>query len=72
MKVEKLRGGKISDHLLNFGIPTTCSLLELKDLGIDLISSGGIRTGLDIAKSIALGAKICGIALPFLKIYKKD
>jgi len=72
MKVEKLRGGKISDHLLNFGIPTTCSLLELKDLGIDLISSGGIRTGLDIAKSIALGAKICGIALPFLKIYKKE
>lgn len=71
IKVEKLRGGNISDNLLNFGIPTPCSLLELKNLGIDLISSGGIRSGLDIAKSLVLGAKICGIALPFLKIYEK-
>ncbi len=72
IKVEKLRGGKISDNLLNFGIPTPCSLLELKNLGIDLISSGGIRNGVDIAKSLTLGAKICGIALPFLKIYEKE
>lgn len=70
IKVETFRGGSIPDNLLNFGIPTTCSLLELKNLGVDLISSGGIRTGLDIAKSIALGANICGIALPFLKAYE--
>ncbi len=71
IKVETFRGGSIPDNLLNFGIPTTCSLLELKNLEVDLISSGGIRNGLDIAKSIALGAKICGIALPFLKAYEK-
>jgi len=71
IKVEKLRFDKIDEKFLDFGIPTPCSLLELKDLDIDLISSGGIRSGLDIAKSIALGAKVCGIALPFLKIYKE-
>ena len=34
---------------------------------LKIISSGGIRTGLEIAKSIVLGAKIAGIAKPFLK-----
>lgn len=34
---------------------------------ITLIASGGIRNGLDMAKSIALGAQLCGIAAPFLK-----
>ncbi|MCK4429298.1 MAG: type 2 isopentenyl-diphosphate Delta-isomerase [Candidatus Aenigmarchaeota archaeon] len=69
VKVEKLRGGKLADDFVDFGIRTPCSLLELKDIGVELISSGGIRSGLDIAKSIALGAKICAIALPFLKVY---
>lgn len=34
---------------------------------VTLIASGGVRNGLDIAKAVALGAQLCGIAAPFLK-----
>lgn len=39
---------------------------------IDLIASGGITNGVEIAKSLALGAKICGMALLFLKAALKS
>ncbi len=31
-----------------------------------LIASGGIRSGIDMAKAVLLGAELCGIAAPFL------
>lgn len=37
---------------------------------IDVIASGGIRTGIDMAKSIILGAQLCGTAAPFLTAAK--
>ena len=55
----------------DWGIPTAVSILEA-NTGLPIIATGGIRSGVDIAKSIALGADVCGIALPFLRILKKD
>jgi len=50
------------------GIPTDKALIDAKSIkGLNLIAGGGIRNGLHIAKSIALGAKLATAAKPLLK-----
>ncbi len=49
-----------------WGVPTPVSVVECASAGAEVISSGGVRSGIDVAKSIALGARLAGAALPFL------
>jgi isopentenyl-diphosphate delta-isomerase len=51
----------------SWGIPTPVAIVECKDAGAEVISSGGVRSGLDVAKSLALGASLAGTALPMLE-----
>jgi isopentenyl-diphosphate Delta-isomerase len=73
VRVETLRGDTrsrdLGDLLSAWGIPTAASLAMLDGLGLELIASGGVRTGLEMAKAIALGARLCGVALPIYRAY---
>ncbi|NHV06774.1 MAG: type 2 isopentenyl-diphosphate Delta-isomerase [Thaumarchaeota archaeon] len=63
--VEKL---ELSKKFSSWGIPTAISVLEAKSVGgIEVIASGGIRNGLEVAKSIVLGSCCAGVARPLLE-----
>lgn len=53
----------------DWGIPTAECLVDIHHTypQMPLIASGGLRNGLDVAKSIGLGAGLAGMALPFLQ-----
>jgi isopentenyl-diphosphate delta-isomerase len=53
----------------DWGIPTAASIRYVREAVPDLpvFASGGLRDGIDIAKCIALGAELGGMAGPFLK-----
>ena len=53
----------------DWGIPTAKALVEVRAAlpEIPLVASGGLRSGMDLAKVLALGADLGGLAGPFLK-----
>ena len=64
-------GQLVAEAFAGWGIPTTESLGAVRDAGIPegrkLFASGGLRNGIDVARAIALGADLAGLARPFLK-----
>lgn len=54
---------------IGWGIPTVDSILNVREAapGMMVFASGGLKDGLDIAKSIALGATLGGLATKALK-----
>ncbi|MEM8607521.1 MAG: type 2 isopentenyl-diphosphate Delta-isomerase [Myxococcota bacterium] len=52
----------IGEALWDWGIPTAASVHYCASAGMTTIATGGIRSGLDVARSIALGAECAGIA----------
>jgi isopentenyl-diphosphate Delta-isomerase len=53
----------------DWGLPTAECIASIRGLmpEVPLIASGGLRDGLEVAKALALGANIAGLAMPFLQ-----
>src|SRR4030042_2348475 len=60
---------KLAAAFLEWGIPTAEVILNVIEMApkMYIIASGGLRNGVDIAKCIALGASLAGMAGPFFK-----
>ncbi|MCZ7604310.1 MAG: type 2 isopentenyl-diphosphate Delta-isomerase [Melioribacteraceae bacterium] len=75
-QVELKRNKQQDEYFRNWGLPTSYCLREVNTLkkkySFTLISSGGIYSGIEIAKSIALGADIAASARPLLQSILKS
>lgn len=60
---------RLAAAFLDWGIPTSQAILNVRQAAPELriFASGGLRNGVDIAKCLALGASLGGMAGPYLK-----
>ncbi len=63
---------RLGEALWDWGVPTAASVALTVPLGFEtVIATGGVQTGSDVARAIALGATVCGIARPTLKALRE-
>lgn len=65
---------RLAAAFVDWGIPTAECIVQVREAvkAMRIFASGGLRSGVDIAKSIALGAELGGMASPFLKAAVKS
>jgi isopentenyl-diphosphate Delta-isomerase len=68
-RAENAQQRRLGKTFTDWGLPTAECITGIRAVAenIPLIASGGLRHGLDVAKAIALGADIAGLAMPFLQ-----
>ena len=68
------RLARVAGAFIDWGIPTSASIRYCRQgaPSLPIIASGGMKTGIDVAKAIALGAQLGGIAGDFLRAADKS
>ena len=68
-RAKDARQRRLGQTFADWGIPTADCITSVRSVApqVPLIASGGLRNGLEVAKTIALGANLAGLALPFLQ-----
>jgi isopentenyl-diphosphate delta-isomerase len=68
-RIEQTREQQIAAPFLDWGMDTAELISQVRSQSsqLSLIASGGLRDGLDIARSLRLGANISAMAQPFLQ-----
>jgi len=61
---------RLGAELWDWGLPTAVSVVACATEGLEVIATGGLRSGLDIARAIALGASSGGLAAPVLRAHR--
>lgn len=61
------RGVRLGELLRDWGIPTVVSIALAARAGVPVVATGGVRTGLDAARAVAMGATAVGVARPLLQ-----
>ncbi len=68
IEAERAEDPDIGELFAGWGVPTADSIRAVAALDdVTVVGSGGVRNGIDVAKAIALGADIVGLAYPFLR-----
>jgi isopentenyl-diphosphate delta-isomerase len=57
----------LGTELWDWGLPTAVSVAACVRAGLSTIASGGLRSGYDVARALALGARAGGMAAPMLR-----
>jgi len=71
--LKKTLQSRLGHAFWDWGIPTAVSVVEVTEtVNIPVIASGGIRSGIDAAKALALGASLTSLSQPVLQVASKS